>query len=241
MVSERDLSQRHRYWWSSWTPELNERCLSSISSCSTNSMCHIINWAPVLTSSFPPKDSDLVAETAFGLFNFSVDAGVRVSLLDINIINIVVAQATKRIELLRGSGRNLTGLMTPDHIDFAKVLAQRLLDWVSIYRDTLEIQPRLPGSGIVDACYPDLIVGNQIIEVKMARTIFKISDIRQALVYSALAWLGTDRRIERIILTNPLLGVSWNFNLYEFVREISGKTPVKFYEEFDQLSRRTHG
>ena len=129
--------------------------------------------------------------------------------------------------------------MTPDHVDFAKILAQRLLDWVSIYPDTLEVQPRLPGTGIVDACHPDLIAGNEIIEVKMAKTLFKLSDIRQALVYSALAWLGTERRIDRITLTNPLLGVSWNFNLYKLIREISGKTPLKFYEEFDQLSLRS--
>lgn len=241
MVSERDLSRRHRKWWSSWTPELNEQWLSSITNCSTNSMCRTTQWAPVLTSSFPPRDSDLVAETAFGLFSTSFDAGVDINLLDFNMIDIVVEQATKRIELLRGSGRNLSGLMTPDHIEFAKVLAQRLHEWVSIYRDALEIQPRLPGCGIVDACYPDLVAENQIIEVKMSRTQFKISDIRQALVYSALAWIGTDRRIERIILTNPLLGVSWNFNLYEFINEISGKTPARFYDEFDQLCSIAYG
>jgi hypothetical protein len=239
MVSERNLSQRSRFWWSGWTPDLNEQWLRSLSGCSSNSTCRITNWAPVLTSTLPPRDSDLVAETAFGLFNYSMDAGVKVQFLDLEINNIVVAQATQRIEILRGSGRNLTGLMTPDHVDFAKILAQRLLDWVSIYPDTLEVQPRLPGTGIVDACHPDLIAGNEIIEVKMAKTLFKLSDIRQALVYSALAWLGTERRIDRITLTNPLLGVSWNFNLYKLIREISGKTPLKFYEEFDQLSLRS--
>jgi hypothetical protein len=95
----------------------------------------------------------------------------------------------------------------------------------------------LPGTGIVDACHPDLIAGVELIEVKMARTIFRLSDIRQVLVYVALAWLGTDRRLQSVSLTNPMLGISWSFDLHTLIREISGESPARFFDKFDRLSR----
>lgn len=79
----------------------------------------------------------------------------------------------------------------------------------------------LPGTGIVDHCHPDLMCGTELIEVKMSRTIFRLADLQQLLVYTALAWLGTDRKIERVTLTNPVLGVAWSFELRELIREIS--------------------
>jgi hypothetical protein len=237
MVSERQLSRQNRFWWSYCAPGLDERWLAAVSLGNSKSAHRISQWAYPLTSSLPPVDSDLVAEIAFGVFACALDNGIAIASLAPEKIRIVVAQAVARIELLRGSGRDLSSVVTPDHIAFATILASRLLDWTALYSDTIEVQPRLPGTGIVDACHPDLIAGVELIEVKMARTIFRLSDIRQVLVYVALAWLGTDRRLQSVSLTNPMLGISWSFDLHTLIREISGESPARFFDKFDRLSR----
>ena len=71
----------------------------------------------------------------------------------------------------------------------------------------------------------------------MSRTIFRLSDLQQVLVYSALAWLCTDRQIERITLTNPLLGVTWSFELRALIAEISGLSQSRFFDQFDLMSQ----
>lgn len=237
MLSERQLSRRNPFWWSCWAPGLDERWLATVSAGNSRSANRIIQWALPLTSSLPPRDSDLVAETAFGIFACALDSGISIGLLAPEKIRIVVAQAVGRIELLRGSGRDLSSVVTPEHIAFAIILAKRLADCTASYSDKIEVQPRLPGTGIVDACHPDLIAGGELIEVKMARTIFRLSDIRQVLVYLALAWLGTNRRLESVALINPMLGISWNFDLHAFIREISGDSPARFFDKFDRFTR----
>lgn len=237
MVSERQLSRRNRFWWSRWTPGLDERWLSAISAGTAGSTERVTRWASPLTSSLPARDSDLVAEVAFGLFACAMDADAPIASLTPDQVRGAVSRAVARIRVLRGTGRDLGGVMTPEHIDFAMILAKRLLDWTAARSGVPEVQPRLPGVGIVDACHPDLIVGAELIEVKMARTLFRLSDLRQVLVYAALAWLGTERRLDRITLTNPMLGVAWSFRLPDLVGEISGLPPSGFFDTFDRMSR----
>jgi len=236
MVSERQLSRQNRFWWSRWTPGLDERWLAAVLAGRVGSAGRVTQWAPPLVSGLPPQDSDLVAETAFGLFASAMEEGASTALLSAEQVSIAVGQAVERIMQLRGTGRDLSGVMTPSHIAFASTLASRLLDWAALRCGPFEVQPRLPGTGIVDPCHPDLIAGTELIEVKMARTLFRLSDIRQVLIYSALAWLGTERRFEQITLANPMLGVEWRFDLAELIGEISGLPPSRFFDAFDRMS-----
>lgn len=237
MISERQLSRQNRFWWSRWTPGLDERWLATMLAGRGGTVGRISHWASPLTTSLPPRDSDLVAETAFGLFTLAWHAGTTTSSLSSEQVYAAVGQAVGRIMLLRGTGHDLNGVMTPAHVAFATTLSNRLLDWAASRIGPLEVQPRLPGTGIIDSCHPDLIAGTELIEVKMARTRFRIADIRQALIYSALAWLGTERHFEHITLTNPMLGIAWTFNLVELIREVSGTSSAKFYDVFDRMSR----
>ena len=237
MASERQLIRGHRSWWARWTPGLNADLIMRMSTPQGPALGQVLAWESPVFSALPPRDSDLVAESAFGLFAYAVEAKVTVELIPQEQVLLVVKGTTERILLLRGTGRSLEGLMTPEHIQFAKCLAVRLLTWTARHPEKLEIQPRLPGTGIVDHCHPDLICGTELIEVKMSRTIFRVPDLQQVLVYSALAWLGTDRQIERVTLTNPMLGVAWHFELRALIREISGLSSSSFFDQFDEMSR----
>lgn len=236
MASERQLVRGHRSWWARWTPRLDADFIMRMSTPQGSSSGQVQQWASQVFSALPPRDSDLVAESAFGLFAFAAEAKVAIEMLTEDQVFLAVKGAADRILLLRGTGRSLEGLMTPEHIQFAKCLASRLLAWTSRLPGQLEIQPRLPGTGIVDHCHPDLICGTQLIEVKMSRTIFRVPDLQQVLVYSALAWLGTDRQIERVTLSNPMLGLAWHFELRALIREISGLSSSRFFDQFDEMS-----
>jgi len=237
MASERQLIRGHRSWWARWAPGLDEHLMMRMSNHESPYPGQVLAWGPPVFSALPARDSDLIAESAFGLFAYAVEANIAIELIPHDQVHLAVKGATDRILILRGSGRSLEGVMTPEHIKFAKCLAIRLLAWASKRSGTLEIQPRLPGTGIVDHCHPDLICGTELIEVKMSRTLFRLADLQQLLVYSALAWLGTDRQIERVTLTNPMLGVAWSFDLRILIREISGLSSSMFFDQFDEMSR----
>lgn len=237
MASERQLIRGYRSWWTRWTPGLDANLMMRILHQQAPPFGQVMTWESPVFSDLPPRDSDLVAESAFGIFACAVEAKVAVELIPQDQVLLAVQGATNRILLLRGTGRSLEGMMTPEHIQFAKHLAIRLLTWTSRLTGKLEIQPILPGTGIVDHCHPDLICDSELIEVKMSRTIFRLPDIKQLLVYSALTWLGTGRQIERVTLTNPMLGVAWSFELRALIREISGLSSPRFFDQFDKLSR----
>ena len=236
MLSERQVARGLRPWWARWAPGLGHSYLGLIDNGGSTSN-QISRWAPVIRSKLPARDADLISETAFGLFADAFRTGTRVDAISPESRRAVAHFATGRIMLLRGSGRDLSGVMSPNHLLESEELATRLLDWARVREHPVEIQPKLPGVGIVDACHPDMIAGPDLIEVKMASSLFRLDDIRQVLVYAALVWRGTDRVIETITLTNPRLGIDWKFRLREMVREISGKSLTEFFEEFEQMGQ----
>lgn len=236
MLSERQLARGFRPWWAQWAPGLGRAWISRMQARATQAH-RVVRWAPALHSALAPRDADLIAETAFGFFANAFQAQCSIESLPDRIRAAIVQAATHRIMLLRGSGRDLTGVMSKAHLLESEALAIRLLDWTRTREHPPEIQPRLPGLGLVDACHPDIIAGPELIEVKMASSLFRLDDIRQVLIYAALIWRGTDRPLETVTLTNPRLGIDWNLPLREMVQEISGQSMSEFFEAFEQMGQ----
>lgn len=235
MLSERQLSRGFRNWWQRWTPGLNPSWLARM--LSEAACTHlVVHWADPLHSELPAHDADLVAETAFGLFAIAIHSGRMVQDLSADTRAKAMQSATHRVMLLRGSGRNLDGHMGEPHLHEAIELASRLQVHLMKRGPPIEVQPRLTGLGIVNACHPDAIAGSDLIEVKMSRHLFRLDDIRQVLIYMALIWRGTDRKMETITLTNPRLGVDWQFQIKVLANELSGKTASEFFEAFEVMS-----
>lgn len=235
MVSERQLSRGFSAWWRQIAPGLSVRWLAALTAGTGALATGIDRWAEPIVQVLPPRDNDLIAEVAFGLFALARQDGVAVAEVEAPRIVEIVDQATRRIMALRASGRDLSGIMTTEHLCLAAVLATRLQQWVSMQGGPVAVQPRLPGMGIVDSCHPDLIVGKELVEVKMGQSLFRISDIRQLLVYAALMWHCPERSLERVTLTNPRLGVTWGFGIAELVRDISGRAPSAFFRDLNRL------
>lgn len=234
LLSERQLSRGLRPWWNRWTPGLNPVWLEKMLNESSN--CHrTVHWDMPLHSKLPAHDADLISETAFGLVAHAVQTDCLIQELSLEAQHAVMNSAVNRIMILRGSGRCLIGHMTSEHLDESNALAYRFHDWLIQKGEPIEIQPKIAGLGIVNACHPDAILGENLVEVKMSRSLFRLDDIRQVLIYAALIWRGTDREIKTITLTNPRLGIDWQFQIKSLVYEISGKTASQFFEEFECL------
>lgn len=87
---------------------------------------------------------------------------------------------------------------------------------------TTQIRPKFRGCGIINACEGDVIFRDLLIEVKAGDRGFRVSDLRQLLVYSALAYASDENRFTRIGLFNPRTGMAWSKSLDEVCMSISG-------------------
>lgn len=103
----------------------------------------------------------------------------------------------------------------------AMQLTLRLLNFFP-YGANTQIRPKFKGCGIINACEGDVISGNLLIEVKAGDRGFRVSDLRQLLVYSALAYASSESNFTRIGLFNPRTGMAWSKSLDEVCMSISG-------------------
>lgn len=87
-----------------------------------------------------------------------------------------------------------------------------------------EVKPKFAGCGLLDACEGDYIDSSCLYEIKAGDRNFRITDIRQLLIYSALDYSANRNRFEKIGLFNPRTGLFWVRNLNDVLLEVSGQS-----------------
>jgi hypothetical protein len=103
----------------------------------------------------------------------------------------------------------------------AGTLALRLLHYFGDSGSTL-LRPSFPGCGVLSSCEGDLIQGTCLYEIKAGDRPFRIVDLRQLLVYSALAYAAGRLAFSRVGLLNPRRGVMWHTSLEDVCQSIAG-------------------
>lgn len=87
----------------------------------------------------------------------------------------------------------------------------------------IELRPKFPGCGVVDAAEGDAMAGRCLIEVKSVDRPLRGLDIRQLLVYCALDWAaGRPHQIDAVAVVNPRLGVVYKYGLEALVLDVAG-------------------
>lgn len=109
-----------------------------------------------------------------------------------------------------------------DCITEAKLLTENLLRFFPSNKH-YQLRPRFNGCGILSACEGDLISDGCLYEVKAGDRSFRISDVRQLLVYAALAYANRELIFDRIALCNPRTGLIWMKSLDSICHSISGQ------------------
>ena len=234
MLSERQLSRGFADAWQRWTPYLDSRLLASLR---TNGAWQraVQSWAPPLQTNVPARHNDAVAEIAFGLFCAGLeDLSRPLEVFSPPEIEVVIEEALFRIALLRHGDGLAREAIGAGHLADAKVLAIRLRDHLSGKEGTPRVHERLEGAGVLGACHPDVMQGRTLIEVKMSKVGFRSADLRQLLVYAAMAdWNGMPAR--DLALVNPRLGLSWHFGVDELVESAADTTPAALFRAIERF------
>jgi len=104
-----------------------------------------------------------------------------------------------------------------EQLDRLRLLFGRIAAGASI-----EISPMFPGSGIINSCEGDLFFGETLFEIKAGQRTFRTVDIKQLLTYAALNYASGLRKLNRVGLFNPRMGISFCATLDEVSLETSG-------------------
>lgn len=87
---------------------------------------------------------------------------------------------------------------------------------------SFHIRPSFSGCGVVSACEGDLIYEDCLYEIKAGDRNFRVSDIKQLLIYSSLAFTKGELNFSKIGLFNPRNGYYWERTLDRLCIELSG-------------------
>jgi hypothetical protein len=232
MISERQLARGFAAKWREWAPCLNASFLIEVGAAEGKwaRFCRI--WDEPLAGRGTQRWNDLIAEIAFGLFSECLVGERSLTALCRSTHAIICQRAAARIAVMRRTQHNLESQLNDGNLEEATALANRLLKHFSDWSGAAEIQPLLPGVGLLNSCHPDLIYGDTLVEIKMGNSGFRSDDIRQLLVYYCL-WreCSPSRTINRLCLVNPRRGISWEFPVETLVQIISGNSVQEFVQE----------
>ena len=232
MISERQLARGFAAKWREWAPNLDATFLSDVSSLEGPCARFSRRWDCPMDETDHTRSNDLIAEVAFGLFSECLADGSRPDGLPPETQSVIRERAAGRIAVLRRTQADLGNQLNPRLIGEADQLALRLLEYFQGWGGIAEIQPLLAGVGILNSCHPDLIYGDAIVEIKMGISPFRCGDIRQLLIYCALArHTKPDRHIRRLCLVNPRRGLAWEFPLEALIQVIAGNCVQDFFRE----------
>lgn len=95
----------------------------------------------------------------------------------------------------------------------------------------LIVSPMFTGCGVISPCFGDVLSSDTLYEIKAGEREFRVSDIKQLLVYSTLNFSQHKENIKYVALLNPRLGNFVKLSLKESVEIASGKAAADaFYE-----------
>lgn len=199
-----------------------------------------IRAMPPMTNAAPAALRGVVNELAFLAFSEIRSAG----------------KASDRAHILRSVKQNISTAIsyvnrqasgtairnsdiTPDCISEAVELTIRLLDFFR-GNGRIELRPKFQGCGIVSHCEGDVLYKDCLYEIKAGERLFRINDLRQLLVYSALAYSTRALSFERVGLMNPRTGLCWVSILDDVCLALAGQrasdTLTKLVDQFSAAS-----
>jgi hypothetical protein len=173
----------------------------------------------------------VVNEAAFRAFySFSIAGGGFDRSLLLAAVDAVSRESIAYVNRLAPTANVARQSFDEDARSEATILAERLLLFFPRLRST-DLRPAFPGCGLISSCEGDIIEDGCLYEVKAGERGFRISDLRQLLVYSALAYSAGTMSFTSIGLFNPRTGAAWMKTLDEVCESIAGTRAV------DTLSR----
>ena len=185
-----------------------------------------------LVSDIAPSRRALVNEIAFRLFEKAID---------LNLKNVEDIESQVLEEVSEKTRKYIAGLEKTQSLEVATKheiaecfkIAKRTKQYFNDYDNTskLVVSPFFSGCGIVSSCYGDVLSNDTLYEIKAGDRDFRVSDLKQLLVYSTLNFANHEENIKFIALVNPRLGIFVKLSIKESVELASGKSAADAFNE----------
>ncbi|MDC8770126.1 hypothetical protein [Roseateles albus] len=95
---------------------------------------------------------------------------------------------------------------------------------------SFKVRPKFHGCGMIGDCEGDVLTEHTLFEVKAGDRTFRITDLRQLLIYSALEYSAGKLSFSKIGLLNPRTGDFWVRELDVVCRAVSGRRASDVFE-----------
>ncbi|MBV8660446.1 MAG: hypothetical protein JO142_21720 [Burkholderiales bacterium] len=182
--------------------------------------------APPIISITATSMRGVINESAFRAFCRLRDSGGAADAdAVLSAVDFSVAEAIEYIARLAPRSRINIGEFDRDCKNEAIAITQRLLKFFPGHMRTT-LRPTFVGCGLISACEGDVIEGECLYEVKAGDRPFRITDLRQLLVYAALAYSSGSLSFKRIGLYNPRTGAVWIRTLDQVCQSIAGTRAI---------------
>lgn len=198
MISEREFAQYYSDFWRNNLPNL-EPLVRSINLRSTTI------WSEIDSPSDPNR-RDIISETAYNLAASSWESGSDTSEGRL----IAESAAQQKISLFKREkiAHSLQPLTSGEWKE-VEIASKRILGFCREAKPSAVLfRPQFKGHGIIGPCEGDILIGNQLVEIKYVSRNFKSVDLKQALVYALLEVLSGKPAFTVVTLLNPFKGVS---------------------------------
>ena len=220
MISEVTFSKHYTSFWNSVL--INSR-----------NYVLLINGSLVQTihKPFSTNNSGYTAyinEIAFELFSISLNNG-NLNFRDEDITNASSKAGTK-IKLFATQYQNFT------FPQYDEIKTEVLFIVESLHNQYSGKNPRVKfgfrGLGLLNSTEIDLRYNDILVEIKSGDRKFKITDIRQILIYLTQNYFSKDSiDIKYIELFNPRMGILFSTDVESMIYQLTASTPRELYEE----------
>jgi hypothetical protein len=174
----------------------------------------------------PADQRGIVNEAGFLLFKRGFSSGLIGSAFDENAVTEALTKALARNERLpRSFPGTLESISTLGRFE-ATAIALNLRNHFAQEAGSISINPSLPGCGWVNDAEADVLCGTTLYEVKAGDRHFRLSDLRQLLVYCALNFSSKTYEIREVALFNPRSGAVIKVDLDMLCQRIAGTSSI---------------
>ncbi len=175
----------------------------------------------------------MINETGFQLYKKMVEGKVnKVGGLIFEDVSKVTESALFYIKNLDFDPEDLNPLDGTE-VEESKLIAEKLFNYFFYYEkgEIITISPHFSGCGFVSDCYGDVLVGTTLYEVKSGERDFRISDLKQILIYLTLNYSSHKNIINQVGLVNPRLGNYIVLPVKDAIELASGQSTVDCFNE----------
>lgn len=207
---------RHSSVWSQVAPTLEQ----------------LLRWVNANTHSFgghiplgtQSERNSLIAETAFRLA-----AESHTTAAETHSAHHTAEESARQMILRLPRGQAAAERIRPYEWESVTSLSAAISQYLA-GRANVEFSPVIPGCGVVDQSFADVISGEELIEIKSVKRPFRSSDYRQAITYAAMLY-ASNREVFTITLLNPRLGDYATLSLDQIAAGASGQSRVQLLQD----------